>query len=93
MLRVQTKDLKVGMMVAEDTFSKAGQLIIRKDSILTRQMISHLKYYSIDKVNIHDSALAREIRDAIENRNGVQTTQLERILQSEESSSIGDGKT
>ena len=81
---IQTKDLKVGMMVAEDTFSKAGQLIVRKDSILTRQMISHLKYYSIEQVNIHDGQLAREIREAIEHRNGAQTTQLERILQSQE---------
>lgn len=81
---IQTKDLKVGMMVAVDTFSKAGQLIVRKDSILTRQMISHLKYYSIEQITIHDGQLASEIREAIENRNGVQTTQLEHILQSEE---------
>ena len=81
---IQTKELQVGMMVAEDTFSKAGQLIVRKDSILTRQMISHLKYYSIEQVNIHDSQLALKIQDAIEKRNGAQTTQLERILQSQE---------
>jgi putative nucleotidyltransferase with HDIG domain len=81
---IQTKDLKVGMMVSENTFSKAGQLIIRKDSILSRQMISHLKFYSITEVNIYEDALSKEILDAIENRNGVQTTQLERILQSKE---------
>ena len=81
---IQTKDLKVGMMVSENTFSKAGQLIVRKDSILSRQMISHLKFYSITKVNIYEDALSKEILDAIENRNGVQTTQLERILQSKE---------
>ncbi|MBQ6844431.1 MAG: HD domain-containing protein [Agathobacter sp.] len=81
---IQTKDLKVGMMVSEDTFSKAGQLIVRKDSILNRQMISHLKFYSITQINIYEDALSKDILNAIENRNGVQTTQLERILQSEE---------
>ncbi len=81
---VQTKDLKIGMMVAEDVYSKAGQLIIRKDSLLTRQMISHIKYYFIEQVNIHDGELALEIREALESRNGAQTTQLERILRSEE---------
>lgn len=81
---IQTKDLQVGMMVSDDTFSKAGQLIVHKDSILSRQMISHLKFYSITQVNIYEDALSQEILDAIENRNGVQTTQLERILQSED---------
>lgn len=81
---IQTKDLKVGMMVTEDVFSKAGQLIVRKDSILTRQMISHLKFYYIEQVNIYEGERAREIQDAVEKRNGAQTTQLERILQSAE---------
>jgi len=81
---IQTKDLQVGMMVSEDIFSRAGQLIVRKDSLLTRQMISHLKYYFIPEVNIYEDELAQEIREALETRNGAQATQLERILNSEE---------
>lgn len=81
---IQTKDLMVGMIAAENIYSKAGQLIVRKDSILSRQMISHLKYYFIEQVNIYDHELSPEIQEAIENRNGAQTTQLERILQSQE---------
>lgn len=81
---IQTKDLTVGMMVAEDVYSKAGQLIVRKDSLLTRQMISHLKYYFVTEVDVYDSELAQEIREALESKNGVQETQLERILKSEE---------
>lgn len=84
MIRVQTKNLTVGMMVADDVFSKAGQLIVRKDSILTRQMISHLKYYFIPEIDILEEELAMEIREALESRNGAQITQLERILSSEE---------
>ena len=81
---IQTRNLKVGMMVADDVFSKAGQLIVRKDSILSRQMISHLKYYSIEQVNIQEGDFARNIQEAVEKRNGAETTQLERILQSAE---------
>ncbi len=81
---IKTSDLKIGMMVADDAYSKAGQLIVRKDSLLSRQMISHLKFYSIEQVNIYDGEMALEIREAYEKRNGVQTTHLERILNSEE---------
>ena len=81
---VQTKDLTIGMMVKEDVYSKAGQLIVRKDSLLTRQMISHLKYYFITEVEIYEAKLAEEIRLALETKNGVQVTQLERILNSQE---------
>lgn len=84
MVIIQTKDLKIGMMVSEDVYSKAGQLIVRKDSLLTRQMISHLKYYFIPEVPIYEAELAQEIREALEYRTNVQTTQLERILKSEE---------
>lgn len=81
---IKTSDLKIGMMVAEDAYSKAGQLIVRKDSLLSRQMISHLKFYLIEQVNIYDGEMAMEIREAYEKRNGAETTQLERILKSEE---------
>ena len=81
---VKTEDAKIGMMVSEDVYSKAGQLIVRKDSLLSRQMISHLRFYAIEQVNIYDNDLAIEIREAYANRNGAQTTQLERILKSQE---------
>lgn len=84
MTLVQTKDLSVGMMVAEDVFSKAGQLIIRKDSFLTRQMIAHLKYYSISEINIYDGELPKEIQQALQARSSIESTQLERIFHSEE---------
>ena len=81
---VRTEDLRVGMMVCDDAYSKAGQLIVRKDSLLSRQMISHLKFYAIEQVNIYDGEMAQEIREAYEKRNGAETTQLEKILKSEE---------
>ena len=84
MALVQTKDLSVGMMVAEDVFSKAGQLIIRKDSLLTRQMIAHLKYYFISEIEVHEGELPEEIKHALDVRSRTENTQLERIFKSEE---------
>lgn len=84
MALIQTKDLTVGMMVADNVYSKAGQLIVRKDSILTRQMIAHLKYYFIPEIEIHDGELPEEIQQALELRETMEHTQLERILQSKE---------
>lgn len=81
---VQTKDLTVGMMVSEDVYSKAGQMIVRKDSLLTRQMISHIKYYFIPEVSIYDGELALTIREALDHRKDMPITQLERIMKSEE---------
>ena len=81
---LQTKDLSVGMMVAQDVYSKAGQLIVRKDSLLTRQMIAHLKYYFIDEIEIHDGELPETIQHALEARTRIENTQLDRILKSPE---------
>lgn len=81
---LRTKDLSVGMMVAQDVYSKAGQLIIRKDSLLTRQMIAHLKYYLIDEIEIHEGELPAEIKRALEARSQLENTQLDRVLKSPE---------
>ena len=80
---VKTEDLKIGMMVCENVYSKAKQLIVHKDSLLSRQMISHIKFYSIEQVNVYDGDIAMEIREAYEG-NDAHTTQLEQILKSQE---------
>ncbi len=84
MALLQIKDLTVGMMVAENVYSKAGQLIIRKDSLLTRQMIAHLKYYFISEIEIHEGALPEEILHALDEHAKIEGTQLDKILKSEE---------
>lgn len=81
---IQTKDLSMGMMVAENVYSKAGQLIIRKDSLLTRQMIAHLKYYSIPEIEVLDGELPEYILHALESQAKYENTQLEHIFNSQE---------
>lgn len=84
MALLQTKDLSVGMMVSENVYSKAGQLIIRKDSLLTRQMIAHLKYYSITEIEIYNGNLPEEILHALDEHAKIESTQLDKILNSKE---------
>lgn len=84
MALIQTKDLEVGMIVEKDVFSKAGQLVVRQDSLLTRQMIAHIKYYSITEVHIKVGKLSSEIKEALESRNGARSSQLEEIFKTEE---------
>lgn len=80
---VKTEDLRIGMMVCENVYTKAKQLIVQKDALLSRQMISHIKFYEIKEVNVYDGDMAIEIREAYEH-NDAHTSQLERILQSQE---------
>lgn len=84
MAKVQTKNLTIGMVVADNVYSKAGQLIVRKDSMLTRQMIAHLKYYFIPEIEILEGELPDEIKRALDNQKNLETTHLEKLLASEE---------
>jgi len=81
---VKTKELSIGMVAAKNIYSKAGQLIVRKDSILTRQMIAHLKYYFIPEIEILDGELPEEIQNALDNQKNLETTHLDKLLASEE---------
>ena len=46
------KDLKPGMVIAEDVYSKTGQIIIPKDSTLTEPLILRLRFYNITSAPI-----------------------------------------
>lgn len=57
MRTIQINDLKPGMIAGNSAFSKHGQLLVEENSILSVQMISHLRYYGIESLKIHDSEL------------------------------------
>lgn len=77
-------ELSVGMIIADDIRSYAGQIIVRKNSVLTRQMIGHLKYYSIPQVEIYEGEISKEIKKALDNQHNVEATHLKRLLNSQE---------
>ena len=45
MVTYPLNELQPGMIVAADVFTPRGQLIVLRGSILSQQMIQHMKYY------------------------------------------------
>lgn len=50
--RIKTKELAVGMIVADDVYSMNGQLIITKNTIVSERIIARLRFYSVPAVNV-----------------------------------------
>lgn len=71
-----------GMIVAEDVFSPKGQLILPKNSVLTRQMISRTKYYQISAIPIFEGELPAEAKELIELKNEIRQDYMDHILSS-----------
>lgn len=78
------KQLTEDMVVAENVYSKNGQLIIPKYTCLTRQMINHLFYYRVVSVPIVDGEIPTEAKDAMEHKSEIEKTHLEKLLSTPE---------
>lgn len=78
---IETSKLSEGMIVCENVFSKNGQIIVSANSSLTRQMISHLKYYRIDTVTVIDNEeIPEETQVSLTKREKVENMHLSRLL-------------
>jgi len=53
--RLRTRDLAVGMIVADDIYSLNGQLILAKHSILSERLLAKLNFYSIPTVTVMEA--------------------------------------
>ncbi len=53
--RLRTRDLTVGMIVADDIYSLNGQLILAKHSILSERLLAKLNFYSIPTVTVMET--------------------------------------
>ena len=85
MKSVETSCLKQGMVIAENVYSKNGQLIVSANSSLTRQMISHLVYYRISSVNIiDDEKLPEQTKESLNKKSEVERTHMAKLLSSQE---------
>lgn len=60
MRRVLTKDVKPGMIAANDVFTLSNQLIISKGVVLNNRTISKLSFYSIPYIQVEDELPADE---------------------------------
>ena len=55
MRRLYTSHLTPGMIVGEDVFSYANQLIIPKGHVLTDKTITRLEFYTVPYVKVKDT--------------------------------------
>lgn len=82
---VKTSNLKEGLIVAEDIYSKAGQRIIPANCALTQQMILHLSYYGITEISTLSSGdIPLETQKAIIIKKQVEENFKNKIESSEE---------
>ena len=52
--RVKTKELAVGMILADDVYSMTDQLIVPKNTIISERIIAKFRFYSIPAVSVLD---------------------------------------
>lgn len=52
---ITVQDLKPGMITAAPVKTKAGQLIIGKNTVLTESLITRMSFYNIQSVSVIDS--------------------------------------
>lgn len=81
---VEIKNLKEGQIVAENVYTRNGQLILHKDTCLTRQMISRLAYYKILKISILEGEIPQVTQDSIDLKNQVEQSHVAKLLASSE---------
>lgn len=82
MPNISIDKLIVGMVVSKDVFSPKGQLILPRNSVLSRQMISRIKYYQISFVPISDGELPAEAQELLALKNEVRQDYVNRLLNS-----------
>ncbi len=52
MVTYSTDELRPGMIVASDIKTKTGQMLVQRGSVLSQQMIQHMRFYHIDSALI-----------------------------------------
>lgn len=77
-------NLTEDMIVADNVYSKSGQLIVRRHSILTKQMILRLKYYEISSITIETGTYSDEVQQSIEHKKEVERSHSSRIVTSDD---------
>ena len=81
---IDVKNLTEGQIVAKNVFTRSGQLILSKDSCLSRQMIARLKYYEIPSIYILDGEIPKSTQESIELQKKVEQSHMAKMLASSE---------
>lgn len=80
----KTNELKPGMILKNDALSKTKQIIGKKNSMLTAQMILRLRFYNIEEVDIYENLIPAEIEKEIDKKKEAEETYLTKLRQSPE---------
>lgn len=60
MYRIALKEAKPGMLLAENVYTPAGQVIAKKGSTLSSPILLHISFYNIDEINVYETEEEKE---------------------------------
>lgn len=81
---IDVRHIKEGQIVAENVYTRNGQLILSKDTCLTRQMISRLTFYEIPSVFILEGEIPHTTQAAIDLKAKTEQSHVAKLLASSE---------
>ncbi len=85
MKTLASRDLKPGMVIAERLYTPAGQFLIEKNSVLTAQMISHIKFYKVPYATVKEDPFhTTGPNDFVEKMQPVYMTHAQQVKSSRE---------
>ncbi len=83
MRTVNTNELHIGMITAEDILSETGQQIIDKGTVLTKRLIMRLTFYKIPSITVEDEQVEGQVLTAPETKT-VNVTYSQKLKSSQE---------
>lgn len=81
---IDVKQLTEGQIVAQNVYTRNGQLILSKDSCLTRQMIARLKYYEIPSIFVLEGEIPESTQESMELQKKIEQSHMAKMLASSE---------
>lgn len=79
------KNIQNGCICAEDVRTPAGQLIIKKNTLITKQMITRLRFYNITSVEIYtEESLPEEVSTYLAHKQTIEQEYTEKLTSTEE---------
>ena len=81
---IDVKQLSEGQNVAQNVYTRNGQLILSKDSCLTRQMIARLKYYEIPSIFVLEGEIPESTQESMDLQKKVEQSHMAKMLASSE---------
>ncbi len=83
------KNLQDGTVCAENVCTPAGQLIVKKNTLITKQILSRLRFYHIASVEIYtEETLPEEVSAYLTHKQNIEQKYTEKLTSTEEYNSF-----